>query len=372
MKMKRVVIITNQPSPYRVDFFYYLQRKYAGDYEFHIVFASDNGKTIRVWSSDIEKLKNIHFLKSKVFSFKKQLDIHEVIITYGIREVLYQISPCVVVCAEYNYTAISAKFWCNTKNIPYISWSDGTRFSERNIGLWQKISRKYIIRKSAAFIASSSKTKENQIYLGADPDRIYLSELTIDVDKYIHCGEKYNPDGGLVFVGSLIKRKGLDLLFEALALIGEREWKLVVIGCGEEEKPLKNLAVELGIDDKVVFRGFIENEELIKAYENSSLFILPTREDCFGLVTLEAMCCGLPVISSKYADGSYDLIEEGVNGYIIDPYDRIGFSEAITNMLSDKEKMAEMGRKGREKSRDFSFINTSVGFVEAIERCLQY
>ncbi len=370
MIMKKIVIITNQPSPYRVDFFYYLQQEYAHKYEFHIVFATDNGKTVRTWSSGVEKLQNVHYLRSKVFKFQKKLDVHEVIITYGIRGILSRIAPSLVVCSEYNYTAVSTKHWCNGKRVPYISWSDGTRFSERNINFLQRISRKYIIRKSCAFIASSSKTKENQIFLGAVPDSIYISELTINVDRYKNAGQCYNPEGPIIFVGSLIKRKGLDLLFDSLALCCDVKWKLVIAGSGEEEEALRQYSAKLGIEDRISFYGFIENEELISLYENSSLFVFPTREDCFGLVTLEAMCCGLPVIASKYADSSYDLIEENVNGFIVDPYDEQVFSNTIMQLFSDKAKMAEMGKAGKKRSELFSFTNTSSGFIKAIESCL--
>ena len=101
-------------------------------------------------------------------------------------------------------------------------------------------------------------------------------------------------------------------------------------------------------------------------YAESSLFILPTREDCFGLVTLEAMCAGLPVIISKYADGAYDLIEDGVTGFIVDPYDEKQFSETIETLMNNPVKAAEMGKAGLERSKEFSFEKVSKGFIEAV------
>ena len=369
--MKKIVIITNQPSPYRVDFFYYLQQKYAGDYEIYIVFSSSNNKTSRTWNGGEQKLKSVVFLNSKVLRFKKKLDVHEVIISYGIGKALSEIAPDVVVCSEYNYTSVLAKHWCNRGGTPFISWSDGTRFSERHIGFAQKLSRKYIIKKSAAFIASSSKTKENQIFLGAKAKDIYISELSVDMKRYEGYGDAYDPNGPLLFVGSLIKRKGLDLLFEALSLIKDREWTLNIAGEGTEEKELRRQAEKLGISERVSFLGFVDGKELVELYAKSSLFILPTREDCFGLVTLEAMCLGLPVLGSKYADSSYDLIEDGVNGYIIDPHDTVSFAGIIEELLENPDKRAGMGAAGREVVKKFSFENTGKVFMEAVDSCLK-
>lgn len=73
------------------------------------------------------------------------------------------------------------------------------------------------------------------------------------------------------------------------------------------------------------FLGYQEGEPLQKLYRTADAFVLPTREDCFGLVLLEAMCASLPIISSKYADGARDLVSDGENGYIIDPEDVDGF-----------------------------------------------
>ena len=115
------------------------------------------------------------------------------------------------------------------------------------------------------------------------------------------------------------------------------------------------------------FKGFLEGDELIKEYVNSSLFILPTREDCFDLVTLEAMCCGLSVISSKYADSAYDLIEEGRNGYIVDPYDKKSLSDAIEKFLADGKLIENMGQTGKIMTGKFNFSQTSKGFIEAIK-----
>lgn len=364
--MKKLLIITNIPSPYRVDFFYYLQ-KHITDYEIHVMFQAENDASFRKWDGGEERLKNVHFLKSGVIR-KTGTDISEKFLPYGTSRAIKSIRPDVVAAMEYNMAAIAAKHWCNIHKVPYISWSDGTCFSERNIHLYQKLCRKYIIKNTAAFIASSTKTKENQIRMGAPADRIFISGLSIDIRKYAEAGNVYDPDGALICVGSLIKRKGTDLLLDALALIREEKWELNIVGEGPEEENLRSQAASLGIEHRVHFCGFTTGAVLTEMYEKSSVFILPTREDCFGLVILEAMCCGLPVISSRYADGAYDLVKDDQNGLIIDPYDKRSFADAIMTLIRNSGKKTGMSIASKKISAESCFENTSEGFIGALRK----
>ena len=163
--MKRLLIVTNQPSPYRVDFFAYLQKHYNKEFDIWILFSASNSASNRSWNAKEDSLINVVYPMSKVVKFHSKYDDTQTIISYGTSKKLNEVKPDVVVCMEYNYTALVVKHWCNSHKVPYISWSDGTRFSERNIKLHQKLFRKYIFRGTAAFIASSTKAKENQIYL---------------------------------------------------------------------------------------------------------------------------------------------------------------------------------------------------------------
>ncbi len=370
-RQKKILISTILPSPYRVDFFRYLQDNYNKEYEIHILFLTSNENSNRQWSADENRLHNIHFLKSKVIKLNTKFDEIQKIFNYGVTSFLNELKPDAVVGVEYNPTTIMIKHWCNKHKTPYISWSDGTAYSERNIGLLQKLSRRYIIRNSAAFIASSTKTRENQILLGADDRKIYISELSIDLNNYADPTPDKIPNNNLIFVGTLIERKGLDLLLDALKLITDTDWTLIVAGDGHDKDKLVSYVKELSLEDRVLFKGFVAGKDLTALYESSSIFILPTREDCFGLVILEAMCCSLPVISSKYADGAHDLIEEGVNGYIIDPYDPLSFSEKIKKLLTDKELCHKMGKRSKEKTKEFDFSITGKAYMDAINSVLQ-
>ena len=349
-KEMKVVIISNIPSPYRVDFFQYLQDM---EYDVFIIYAAKHVKN-RKWKINTEKLGKTYFLKSVGLYLKKS--DRNIFFSYGIINILKQLKPDVVIGMEYNPTVLQAAWYCDLKWIPYVSWTDGTSISEGNLNILQKWSRRYIIHMARAYIASSTKAKELQLSYGADKDKSFISYLTVDtseIDKYQE-REVIKRHNQMICVGSLIPRKGIDLLFNALKYV-TADYHLVLIGEGEERKRLSVQARKLGIAERITFTGFLDKEELYQWYAESELFILTTREDCFALVILEALAFGLPVICSKFADGVYDLVEDGENGIVIDPYQAKQTAEAIDTMLKSDELKNRMTRKSKLKLEKFTF-----------------
>ncbi|OVE67768.1 hypothetical protein CCS79_12490 [Clostridium diolis] len=360
--MKRVAIITNIPSPYRVDFFYYLQTNYI-DYKFYIIYSSTNEDN-RSWDINEEKVLNSIFLKSRTIKIKKSMDIKYIHIPRDVEKTLNEIKPDVVIGSEYNPTILKTVRWCKKQKISYVSWTDGTLNSEKNINFIQKLSRKYVIRNSSTYIASSAKSREAQIYYGANPDKIFISYLTVDINAYIQRRVK-NDNFQIIFVGRLVNGKGIELLLKALSKINY-DYKLIIAGDGDELCKLKHYTRELEMESKVNFTGFLQREELKKYYSSSSLFVLPTLGDCYGLVILEAMCASLPVIASIYADGAKDLIEEGKNGYIIDPYDTENFTKIIEELMNNNNLLEYLSKNAYLKTSKFKFSEISIPFVNAI------
>ncbi len=365
--MKRVAIITNIPAPYRVDFFDFLQKNYK-DYHFTIIYSSKNEDN-RNWKIDESKMNDCVFLASKTIKIKKRYDNYYLHIPVGVAKALDEIKPDVVVGSEYNPTILQALHYCKSKKIPFVSWTDGTLFSERNRNFVQKFLRRYVIAKADSYIGSSTKSKEAQIYYGADERKCHVSLLSVDVEKYIQ-EPRGTGKGKILYVGSLIERKGVDLLFRALSKINN-PFDLYLAGNGDEKENLEHMADELGIKQKIHFLGQLAREELLTHYADSDLFVLPTREDCFALVILEAICSKLPIVCSKYADGAYDMIIEGENGYVIDPYNAKEFAEKIDRLLGNPELCQEMRKLSEEVIDKFRFANIAKGYLAAIEESME-
>lgn len=356
----KTLLITNIASPYRVDFFDYLQRTYP-EYGFHILYTSDRQEG-REWDTQKERIHDSVFLKSKELHLGKNGWERTIYFPANPKKAISEISPDVVVAMEYNPAALSALSWCKSHHVPFIHWTDGTLVNERKLNIVQKWSRKRIVKNADSFIASSSAAKHKLEVYGAKK-KIHISYLTVDIDKYLT--EKTNSEGKIILtVGGLIERKGIDLLIESMTYL-PNDYRLWVVGNGPEKEKLISLAKEKGVD--VTFFGFKQGEELRNIYAQATVFALPTREDCFGLVLLEAMCASLPIVCSTYADGGYDLIKG--NGRMADPFDAKAFAKAIEETIEENTNENILGKLSYQRAYEFSFEKVAPAYLSAIDEC---
>ena len=114
----------------------------------------------------------------------------------------------------------------------------------------------------------------------------------------------------LGFVGNILYNKGLDVLFHALAKLKDRDFTLIIAGEGREKDSLIKLAVELGISDKVSFLGYINPIDLPQFYNGIDVFVLPSRRETFGVVVIEALSAGVPVITNPCGGPEYIINED--------------------------------------------------------------
>ncbi len=143
----------------------------------------------------------------------------------------------------------------------------------------------------------------------------------------------------ILFVGGLDRNhyfKGVDKLISACGLLHFSNWRLLIVGSGELVDHYQSLAEELGIADKVVFRGGIVDEELVRLYQQATVFCLPSidQTEAFGIVLVEAMACGLPVIASDLP-GVRSVVENGQSGYLVKPKDVKDLASKIEKILTD-------------------------------------
>ena len=135
------------------------------------------------------------------------------------------------------------------------------------------------------------------------------------------------------------------------------------------EEELKHQAKTSGIKN-IIFRDFLSYEKLLPYYLASDVFILPTREDVWGLVVNEAMSCGLPVICSKFAGCCSDLVVDGITGYRVDPFDTERFYELIIRISKNKLQRSQMSENARKQIENYTCEKSAGGFLKAIEACI--
>jgi len=170
--------------------------------------------------------------------------------------------------------------------------------------------------------------------------------------------KKYHLNGNfkkILFVGRLEKEKSIDITLRAVQLVSKKiDVKFFVIGVGSERDELEKLVTELGISDRVTFLGGIPDEDVRRIYSYCDLFVTASTVELQGLVVMEAMASGLPIVSSQ-GMALRELVEEGRNGYIFPNGNYKIAAEKILLVLRDSDKAKNMGKASLEliKKHDF-------------------
>lgn len=157
----------------------------------------------------------------------------------------------------------------------------------------------------------------------------------------------------VISVGRLTYIKGYNLLIEAWAKVAVKypDWKLSIFGDGEEREPLQKLIEEKGLDSEISIQANSANIE--DKYLNSSIYVMPSLVEGFGLVLTEAMACGLPCIAFNCPNGPSEVLTHGEDGLLVEYKNVDKLSDAILFLIEDKVLRKEMGENGRENVRRF-------------------
>jgi rhamnosyl/mannosyltransferase len=154
----------------------------------------------------------------------------------------------------------------------------------------------------------------------------------------------------VLFVGRLVAYKGVGVLLDAMRNV---EAVALIVGEGPQRAPLQRKAERLGIANRVVFLGEIDDDEQAALYYACDLFVLPsiTRQEAFGVVQIEAMTYGKPVISTDLGTGTGWVNQHGVTGLVVPPADPLSLRDAINTLLGDPLTCDAMGAAGARRAR---------------------
>jgi glycosyltransferase involved in cell wall biosynthesis len=160
------------------------------------------------------------------------------------------------------------------------------------------------------------------------PNMVDCDTFTIANDKH-----SYSDDVDFVQVGGLNKNKNHSSVIRAIKILADQGYNITlrIIGDGEERQHLQELTESLGLSRRIHFLGNCSQKEVRDALQRSDYLVLSSYKETFGVVIIEAMCCGLPVLSTK-TNGAIDLIEEGENGYLCEP-DSESISTGMVKMI---------------------------------------
>jgi glycosyltransferase involved in cell wall biosynthesis len=221
-------------------------------------------------------------------------------------------------------------------------------------GLLRKMERKIYFR-SEKVLSVSNYTKQRIIKeFGITDDKISVVPNPVDTQLFSPRGAKIDKDRFILFVGRLDPRKNLQILLKSFKTVLRKinDLKLVIIGTGPEKRKLVRLVSELGIGSSVEFMDFVHYEDLPKYYRSCEMFVLPSNQEGFGIVLIEAMASGKPVVSTK-CGGPTDFVVDGKNGLLVDTNDEKAMAEGIVELMRSRSVRDRMGKAGLKTSQNF-------------------
>ncbi|MCM2325640.1 MAG: glycosyltransferase family 4 protein [Candidatus Woesearchaeota archaeon] len=302
-------------------------------------------KNIRIYRLDVNK-KDIHYWTAReIFDYTAKAIVLAKKLS---KEKKYDLC--------HSFFALPTGIIAASLKVPYIislRGSDVPGFNNRLNALKriQKVFFRYICKKSSSVVANSAGLKKlaEESYDG----KIDVIPNGIDTRQFSP-GKKRKY---LLCVSRLIPRKGIDHLISAMPqILKNHATSLIIIGEGPQKENLMQLANEKNVARKVRFLDYVKHDDLPKYYKDASIFILPSLHEGMSNTILEAMSCGLPIITTD-TGGTNELIKD--NGIIIKKGDSVEIACAADRILADKSKSDAMGKMSRKIASTMSWKNVS-------------
>jgi phosphatidylinositol alpha-1,6-mannosyltransferase len=250
---------------------------------------------------------------------------------------------------------------------PFVVIAHGAEIMPKKLGLRRSVMR-FVYRRADVVFANSSFTRGLLSEVGV-VDNVMPLPLAVDSTPIIPARAD-TPT--ILSVGRLVRRKGFDRMLEAIATLSSDfpGIRYVVVGSGPQQHELARQADELGIADRVIFRGKISDDELRQTYAEAWIFALPTRRiiddvEGFGLVYLEAAMAELPAIGGRDS-GAADAIVDNETGYLVDGDNSVEIADALRSLLTRPDESAVMGRRGLERAKTFTAENTARSILRSL------
>lgn len=228
--------------------------------------------------------------------------------------------------------------------------------------IYNKLVTQSFLEKMDKILVTSPNMKDGSKELKKFQDKVEVIPLFVDTTHFYYREKnkrefllgkfKNKKEKMVMYIGRLGRSKGLEYLIEAFQNLDKKNG-LVIIGKGVKEKELKKKVKELNLEHDILFLDFVPHEELPEYYSGSDLFVLPSTYESFGLVALEAMACGVPVITTELGTGTSFHNIDGITGKVIEPRNSIALAKAINEILENPSKYKKENIVKR--AEDFSY-----------------
>ncbi len=371
----RLAILSEIIAPYRIPVFNALAAR--EEIDLHVIFLSETDASLRQWPVYRDEIR---FSYEVLPAWRRRLGHYNLLLNRGVAAALDRLRPQAILCGGYNYLASwQAARWANRKNIPLLLWSESTSNDLRR--RWHVVEhlKTRFVRRCSAFVVAGASSREYLTRLGAPEQAIFVAPDAVDNAFYAAQARRARakadevrlrmnlPLRYLLFVGRLVREKGIFELLDAYSRLGDGERSrlgLVIAGDGALRSALEQRACAIR-PGSVRFTGFTQREQLAELYALAEALVFPTHTDPWGLVVNEAMACGSPIIASEVAGCVADLVRDEDNGFVVPPRDGTRLLSAMRKVLSSPKRAAEMGVRSAARIQAFTPEACAEGIVSA-------
>lgn len=229
-----------------------------------------------------------------------------------------------------------------------------------------------VFRKASYITVVSNFLKKKLISeLSLPENKILVIPMPVNPDRIKLLPAEEHPSKKVILcVARYTRQKRLDILLEALSLLRDRniDFEAILIGEGPEKDELLNRVKTLSLEGRVKFLDLMSQEELNRYYNLSQVVVLPSLNEGFGLVLVEAGLCKKPVVGTD-SGGIPDIIEDRVNGLLVPPEDHLALARAIEEILSDENLASRLGQNAYEQVwKNFSPQAITKKFISVYEK----
>jgi len=179
----------------------------------------------------------------------------------------------------------------------------------------------------------------------------------VELSRFVPIERQPNPKVKILFIGRLIARKGFQYVVQALPRIQTLcsvPFEVEVVGTGAMRSHLDGLAVKLGVSHLIKYVGTVPYEKLHESYQGADIFVLTSESEGMPAVTLEAMGCGLPIVTTNIP-GNQEIVQEGINGYLVNVGDTEKLAQALTRLITDEQLRKKMGAASRQSVQSYEW-----------------
>ena len=364
--MKRVLYLTNIASPYRVRFFDELS-KYCD-------------VTVLYYDRNEEQKDRAADWFTQGSGAHKRVQLQRRVATIGGESLCLDVISwlkkkfdVVVIHGYSSTTAMLAMIWLKLHKIPFYLEVDGGLIREESAAKFRF--KKLLVSSADWWLSSGDATTDFLVHYGAAREKCFTYPFSsLDAEDILHAPVSREEklalrrqlgmecENMILSIGQFIPRKGFDILLQSAAKM-ENKADIFIVG-GEPTEEYLKMTEALGLSN-IHFVGFMKKEKLLEVYRAADLFVLPTREDIWGLVINEAMAYALPVITTDRCVAGLELVRSGTDGYIVPVEDVPALAEKMDAVLSGS--VDAMGASALERIRSYTIENMARVHAQVFE-----